>query len=43
MDPLEVLVGSAKRFKEAFNGLFQDMLANMDFKRIYLFLHMHTS
>jgi hypothetical protein len=48
MDPLEVLVGSvtrfrAKRFKEAFNGLLQDMLANIDFKRIYLFLHMHTS
>jgi hypothetical protein len=48
IDPLEVLVGSvtrlrAKRFKEAFNGLLQDMLANMDFKMIYLFLHMHTS
>jgi hypothetical protein len=35
---LEVLVGlvtrlKAKRFKEAFNGLLQDMWAKVDFKR----------
>jgi hypothetical protein len=38
-DPLEVLVGlvtrlRAKRFKKAFNGLFQDTWAKVDFKRI---------
>jgi len=38
-DPLEVPVGPvtrlrAKRFKEAFNGLFQDTWAKVDFKRI---------
>jgi hypothetical protein len=38
-DPLEVLVGlvtrlRAKRFKEAFNRLLQDMWAKVDFKRI---------
>jgi translation initiation factor IF-1 len=38
-DPLEVLVGpvtrlGAKRFKETFNGLFQDTWAKVDFKRI---------
>jgi len=38
-DPLEVPVGPitrlrAKRFKESFNGLFQDMWAKVDFKRI---------
>jgi hypothetical protein len=38
-DPLEVPVGPvtrlrAKRFKEAFNGLFQYMWAKVDFKRI---------
>jgi hypothetical protein len=38
-DPLEVPVGPvtrlrAKRFKKAFNGLFQDMWAKVDFKRI---------
>jgi hypothetical protein len=38
-DLLEVLVGlviklRAKRFKEAFNGLLQDMWAKVDFKRI---------
>ena len=37
--PLEVLVGpitrlKAKRFKEVFNGPFQDTWAKMDFKRI---------
>jgi hypothetical protein len=39
MDPLEVLVGPitrlrAKKFKEAFNGLLQETLAKVDFKRI---------
>jgi hypothetical protein len=38
-DPLEVPVGpitrlKAKRFKEVFNGPFQDTWAKMDFKRI---------
>jgi hypothetical protein len=38
-DPLEVLVGlvtrlRAKRFKKAFNELFQDTWAKVDFKRI---------
>jgi len=38
-DPLEVPVGpitrlKAKRFKEAFNGLLQDMWTKVDFKRI---------
>jgi hypothetical protein len=38
-DLLEVLVGlvirlRAKRFKEAFNGLLQDMWVKVDFKRI---------
>jgi hypothetical protein len=38
-DPLEVLVGpvtklKAKKFKEAFNGLLQDTLAKVNFKRI---------
>jgi len=38
-DPLEVPIGSvtrlrAKRFKEAFNELFQDTWAKVDFKRI---------
>jgi hypothetical protein len=38
-DPLEVPVGPvtrirAKKFKEAFNGLFQDTWAKVDFKRI---------
>ena len=38
-DLLEVLVGPvtrlrAKRFKKAFNGLFRDICAKVDFKRV---------